>query len=237
MTMMNGVATFDVPQWLTSGTPVPVTQSGIQASLTWTMRVDGLAFVNEPMGTMPYAPTGLLVDTTDVVAVVPAISGARITTRTTAGTPSSVALGDADFLPVLEAAPAAPTIVPTVIEWSATASDGDALHVHASWTVGVKVSGVVPPGPHRVVWDAILPPDARSVTLPKLDGDLQTAIAPPGIAPNDVLLRAIDSSALDGFAALVGAGIHAEETLQVSPIVEAPVGGQVRVSQSIGGQQ
>jgi hypothetical protein len=80
----------------------------------------------------------------------------------------------------------------------------------------------------------VLSPDATSATLPKLDGDLQTAIAPSSIAGGDIVLRAVDSSVLDGFGAVVASGIRAEETAQVSAIVGAPDGGQVRVSQSLG---
>ncbi|HUS33614.1 MAG TPA: hypothetical protein VMZ53_34160, partial [Kofleriaceae bacterium] len=134
----------------------------------------------------------------------------------------------------LDAVPAAPTVVPTTIEWDAAAIGQDALHVHASWTVDARVSAVVPPGPHVVVWDAVLSPDATSATLPKLDGDLQTAIAPSSIVAGDIVLRAVDSSVLDGFGAVVGSGIRAEETAQVSAIVGAPEGGQVRVAQSLG---
>jgi hypothetical protein len=238
-TMTNGVATFTVPQWLTSGMPVAVTQmqSGTQAALTWTMHVDGLDFVSEPMSTTSFAFTGLVVDTTTVDALVPAPHGARITTRTFEQTPAAITLADSDFLPALDPVPAAPTVVPTTIEWTAATVAADALHVHATWTVGVKVTSVVPPGPHTVVWDAILPTDATSVTLPMLDGDLQTAIAPTGIAPSDVVLRAVDSSSVDGFAALVAAGIRAEETTQASAILEAPIGGQVRVAESFGTAQ
>ena len=233
--MTNGVATFSVPSWLSSGPAVAVTLTGIQPTLAWTMHVDGLEFLSEPVGA--YAYTGLVVDQTSIEATIPAAHGARITTRTVAGTPSTITLADSDFLPALESVPAAPTVTPTTIEWAAAGTGGDALHVHATWTVAVKVSSVVPPGPHLVVWDAIVPPDATSVTLPRLDGDLQTTIAPSGIAPSDLVLRAIDSSALDGLAALVAAGIHAEETMQPAAIVEPPLDGEVRVTQSVGAAQ
>jgi len=233
--MTNGAATFDVQQWLTTGTPVAVALPA-QAALTWTMHVDGLDFISEPMSATPYAFTGLMVDTTTVDALVPAAHGAQITTRAFMSTPTTVSLAESDFLPALEPIPAAPTIAPATIEWTATGIEADALYVHATWTVGVRVAGIVPPGPHVVVWDAILPPGATSVTLPEIDGDLHDAIAPPNIAPTDVMLRALDSSAIDGYTALVAAGIRAEETPQVSPIVDPPVGGQVRVSESVGAE-
>jgi hypothetical protein len=235
-TMVNGAAMLNVQSWSTTGTAVAVTQTGVQAALSWTMRVDGLDFLSEPMGATPFAYTGLMVDTTFVDALVPAPHGGRVTTRPFMGTPTAIALSDADFLPTLEPVPVAPTIEPATIQWEPTTIGADALHVHVAWAAGVKVQGIVPPGPHLVVWDAVLPTDATSVTLPKLDGDLKMAVAPPNIAPADVMLRAIDSSAVDGFAAVVAAGIRVEETTHPSPILEAPDGGQVRVSLSVGAQ-
>ena len=234
-TMVNGAAMLDVQSWSTTGPAVAVTQTGVQAALSWTMRVDGLDFLSEPMGAAPYSYTGLMVDTTFVDALVPAPHGGRITTRPFMGTPTAIALSDADFLPALEPVPVAPTIEPARIEWGASTIAADALHVHVQWAVGVKVSGIVPPGPHLVVWDSVLPTDATGVTLPRLDGDLKTAVAPPNIDPAYVELRALESSSVDGFAAVVAAGIRAEETTHASRILEAPEGGQVRVALSVGG--
>lgn len=219
--MTDGVAMLAVTAWETTGAPVAI--SGLPASLDWTMHVDGLDFVDEPMGATSHAYTGLQVDSTSVHAAMPSAHGAVITTTTSSGVPTSVVLAADDFLPPLDVVPAMPTLMHA--EWGASPSGGDALNLHASWT-----------NVQRVVWDAILPPDATSVTLPDLGGDYGAAINPTSILPTDIVLRAIDSSALDGFAAVRAAGIRAEETLQVSPIVDETVGGQVRVAQSIGSQ-
>ena len=92
----------------------------------------------------------------------------------------------------------------------------------------------LPTGPHRVVWDAVLQPDATRATLPALDGELATAIAPATILPGDVLLRYVDSAAYTDFAALYAVGIYAGDTIQASTIAPRPPDGELRVSHAIG---
>ena len=78
------------------------------------------------------------------------------------------------------------------------------MNVHATWSVGPAVSGVVPPGPHLVLWEAVLPTTATSVTLPILGDDIiGEPITPDSIIASDVLLRHIESPDVDGFAALL----------------------------------
>jgi len=246
--MVNGVASFTVPSWETGGTAVAVTLDGVTPYLDWVMHVDGLDFISEPVATQPHLYTGLVVDATSITATVPAENGARITTREVTGAPASLAFATADFLPTLTSRPTIVSTSPATISWAATDIAADALNLHATWDVTAAVSpagrsesgqhsgDVVPPGPHRVVWDAVLPPSAAGVTLPVLGDDIGAAIEPAqGIVAIDVLLRAIDGSAQEGFAGVLAAGIRAEETIQASTIVPRPVDGEVRVAHTIGG--
>ncbi|HSD86610.1 MAG TPA: hypothetical protein VLB44_03820, partial [Kofleriaceae bacterium] len=193
-------------------------------------------FISEPVATQPHLYTGLAVDATSITATIPAENGARITTREVTGAPASLAFATADFLPTLASRPMIASTSPATISWAATDIAADALNLHATWDVTAAVSGIVPPGPHRVVWDAVLPTSAVGVTLPVLGDDIGAAIEPAqGIIAIDVLLRAIDGSAQAGFAGVLAAGIHAEETIQASTIVPRPGDGEVRVAHTIGG--
>jgi hypothetical protein len=167
-----------------------------------------------------------MVDATTIQAVIPASGGARVTTREVSGTPASIALADSDFLTALE-----PTLTqhagPFGAGWAASATGADAVNLHASWEVGTIDT-------HRVVWEAVLPPDSTGVAFPLVGGALAELVAPEVVHPTDVVLRHVDSSELDGFAALHAIGLHAEERLQINSIAPRPVDGQLRTAHVLG---
>lgn len=229
--MVNGVATFAIADWQAAGTDVPVTLDGIAPAVELELLSDGLSFGSQPLTDHGTLYTGLAVDAARVTASLAGIDAARVTTREVSGAPSAIALSADDFLSAIDVTT---SLAGTTLAWE-PAGLGDAVDVHASWQLGNDARGpAVPTGPHRVIWDAVLPPDAASVTLPALDGDLAAAIMPVTIEPPDILVRYVDSSELDGFTALVEAGIHAEEITQPSTIAPRPTDGELRTSYAIG---
>lgn len=229
--MVNGVATLAIDAWQTTGVEVPVTLDGVTPVAELDLLSDGLSFGSQPLTDHGTLYTGLVVDAARVTASLAGIGTARVTTREFAGAPSAIALSADDFLPAIDVTA---SLTGTTIAWE-PAGLGDAVNVHATWQLGGGARApAVPTGPHRVIWDAVLPPDAASVTLPAPGGDLAAAITPVTIEPVDIVVRFVDSSELDGFAALVAAGLHAEETTQVSTIAPRPADGELRTSHAIG---
>jgi hypothetical protein len=229
--MTNGIAMLAIPAWRTTGTSVPVTVDGVTPLVQVDWLSDGLSFGAQTATDHAMLYTDLVVDATRITASLAGVNAARVTTREVTGAPTAIALTANDFLPPVDVTTAlAP---PATFSWDA-AGLGDAVNLHATWEIGGNVvAPVVPTGPHRVVWDAVLPPDATGVTLPDL-GDLADAIDPVAIVPVDVVLRYVDSDHHDGFAALVADGVHAEETLQASTVATRSADGQIRVSHAIG---
>ncbi|HEY5946685.1 MAG TPA: hypothetical protein VIV40_14380 [Kofleriaceae bacterium] len=232
VTMTNGIATLSIPSWQTTGTTVPVTLDGVTPLVEVELISDGLSFGAQQATDHATLWSGLTVDATRITASLPGVNAARVTTREVTGAPTTIAFAASDFLPPIDVTTALATQTPTTFTWDAAAI-GDAVNLHATWSVG---SGVLPvvPGPHRVIWDAVLPPDASGVTLPAFGDDLAPAITPQAIVPIDVLVRYVDSDLHEGFAALLAAGVHAEETLQASTVAPRPSDGELRVSHAIG---
>jgi len=230
--MVNGLATFDAPAWQTTGPIVPVTLDAVMPLVMVEPLSDGLSFGAQQATDNATLWTGLVVDATRITASFAGINAARVTTREVTGVPTAIAFGGSDFLPPVGVT-AALTLSPTMLTWAPN-SIGDAVNMHATWEVDSGVAAAVPTGPHRVIWDAVLPPDASDVTLPVLVGDLGVAINPVDIVPVDIVVRYIDADGADGFAALLAAGIHAEDTLQASTIAPRPTDGEIRVSHAIG---
>lgn len=199
--MVDGMAEFDPPAWDTSYTMIPVTAAG-GATVTWSLVADGLPFTT-PAGSVP---AGLMFDRIVVDADI--ASGARHTTRYLATPPASLDFADADFLPALTATLA------DGYTWTPMAL-GDAVDLRADWDIATAIA-VVPPGPHHVTWNAVLPPDASTVAFP-----------PVGFTPMtpDLVLRYVDSSALTAFPATE---IHADTS--VPPLAD----GQIRITQAAG---
>jgi hypothetical protein len=220
--MQNGSAALDLTAWETAGPSVPVVLDGVTPGIEMLLLADGLPMSSQQLTDHGTLWTGLVVDATRLTAALPGDNAARVTHRELAGAPSTIAFAAADFLPPVATTAAIASLAPTTITWDATPI-GDAVNLRATWQAG-----------GRVVWDAVLPPDASSATLPAIDGALGDAIAPAMIVPVDVLVRHVDSTAHDGFAALLAAGVHAEETLQASTIAPRPATGDIKISHAIG---
>jgi hypothetical protein len=220
MQMIQGVAALTVA-WQSTGITVPLVLDGVAPYVDLELFSDGLSFGSQPVIDHATLWTGLVVDASRITASLAGVNAARVTTREQPGAPTTIAFASDDFLPSIAVSAAIAT--PATITWDAAAI-GDAVNLHATWQTDA----------HRVIWDAVLPPDASNATLPSLDSELDTAITPVNIVPIDVLVRYVDSDLHDGFAALLAAGIHAEETRQASTIAPRPTSGQLRVSHAIG---
>jgi hypothetical protein len=231
--MTNGVATFDVTAWQTTGPSVPLALDGVAPIVEVALFSDGLSFGSQQVIDHATLWTGLVVDASRITASIAGVNAARVTTLEQPGEPTSIALGNDDFLPPVSVTAALATSAATTFTWDA-ASIGDAVNLHVTWELDSSGMPAVPEGPHRVIWDVVLPPDASNATLPSLDDDLGRAITPVNIVPIDVLLRYVDSDLHAGFAALYADGIHAEETRQASTIAPRPSSGEIRVSHAIG---
>jgi hypothetical protein len=230
--MADGHAVFDLPAWQTTGAPITLALSDVQPILSWTLYADGVPFGEGQLAPSPFAYANLAVDRTQITAVLPAIGAARYTDLFTTGVPQQIALSETDFLAGLDLSTEIASTSPLAMRWDAASSGVDAINLHVTWQPAH--AGVVPLS-HRVIWDAVLPPDATSASLPRLDGDLGATLAgADALNQVDVLLRHIDSAELADFAALQAAGIHAEETIQASTIVPRPAAGNVRVAHVIG---
>jgi hypothetical protein len=229
--MVDGHAILDLPAWQTSGALIPISVADTP-TVTWTLLVDGVPFIEgEPITGSAFAYANLAVDETQVVLARPVATGARVTHQYVSGVPTSITATDADFLAAFDLTTELVGTSPVSVRWNASTDAFDAVHLHVSW----GGSGVfVVPGASRVVWDAVLPPDATGASLPALDDDLGALLTGEGIMETDVSLRHLDSSALADFAALQGAGIHVENTRETSSIVPPPTDGTVRTSHALG---
>ena len=85
-----------------------------------------------------------------------------------------------------------------------------------------------------MIWEAVLPTDVTTLTFPSFGDDFAKQLSPTSVVPLDTVLRHIDSSDLDGFDALVAAGIHAEDKLSLNRIAPRPTSGQIRTSYVFG---
>ncbi|MDB4955532.1 MAG: hypothetical protein JWO36_3101 [Myxococcales bacterium] len=212
--LIDGEAMFAPATWeLTNPTVVPTVGVGGIVDLDWTLYADGLPFVGDPIYDAAKLWTGLTVDRARVHASIrDQVATSRVTTRVIAGEPTSLQFDTGDFLPALE-----PTLVlddpaRAAIHWS-PANVGDAVDVVLSWQTASS----------RVTWNVVLPASASSITLP-----IDASTAPAATTKPQVLLRYLESSDLDGFDAVVRAGLFVEETDDVSSIVRWPETGQVR---------
>jgi hypothetical protein len=200
--MVDGMAEFDPPSWDTSYTMIPVTAAG-GAAVTWSLITDGLPFTT-PAGSVP---AGLMFDR--IVVDADLASGARHTTRYLPAAPASIDFADTDFLPAITSS------LTGSYAWTPQPL-GDAVDLRADWAAATGSAAVVPTGPQHITWDAILPPDAAAVVFP-----------PVGFTPvsPDVVLRYVDSSAIDAFPAME---VHGDTS--VPPIAD----GEIRITQAAG---
>lgn len=212
--MTSDVASFEVSSWQTTGPAVSVT--GVQSSLVWRMHVDGMDFLQEPVGT--YAYDGLVVDSTSVDAFVPPPQAKEsvMTTREIAGVPTSISFTTDDFLPGVALPPS--LVAPASVRWEPVGVSCDALWVTGRWG--------------SVAWSAVLPPSSTSVTFPALDG---ADVMPRNVDPGAITLTAIDESGLDTFASIVGGALHFEKPLAPRVFATPAPGEQVRFSSAAGG--
>jgi len=199
--MIDGMAELDPPSWDTTYTTIPVTVGAPSAAVTWSLIADGLPFTTAA----GQVPAGLMFDR---IVVDADLAGVRHTTRFLSTVPASIDIADSDFLAPIDAS------LMTGYAW--TPSDlGDAVDLRATWDTAAG-SAVVPPGPHLVTWDAVLPPDASTVAFPPVGFD--------PVMP-DLVLRYVDSSVLAGFPAME---IHSDTA--VPPVTD----GQIRITQATG---
>ena len=224
-TMNNGAANLTLPAWRTTGTQVPITLDGVSPDLEWTFHVDGIDFLTEPLiGTAGQLYSNLNVDATTIQASLPVAGGAILTTREIMGPPAEIALAAADFLPALGTTIEQKNLSPFRLAWGAAATEADAINVHASWELDTASR------PRRVIWEAVLPTDVTDVTFPRFGGDLAEKLSPVAVVPLDIVLRHLDSDGIEGYDALVAAGLHAEEKQQLNQIAARPTTGQIRTS-------
>ena len=152
---------------------------------------DGVSFGAQDVTDHAELWNGLIVDSSEVTAEVAGSQGGRRITRTMMGLPQTLTYAESDFLPGVTTNTSRGRLDPLTFDWQA-ASVGDVLVVNATWQN--KAVGVRKP----VVWKAVLPPDATSVTFPSFDDALAAATSRP-----DILLRYVDSDRYDGFEALL----------------------------------
>jgi hypothetical protein len=212
----NSIAELDVDTWQTTGTMVPVTQTGITADVALTLISDTLAFDTPAIANgEALVWDGLVVDS----SIATASMGGQTANQYTPGTPSAIAFSTADFMGAI----AAPTLALDVtldVAWPAITLTGpDALDLHLSWTIDGQTV-------QTITWDAVLPPDTSEIAFPQLDPTTQMVIALP-IDPSAIAgqLSALASSDLTDFSDLQAAGIYANST-----IVPTPTNGEIRAS-------
>ncbi|MEO8841132.1 MAG: hypothetical protein ABI591_17625 [Kofleriaceae bacterium] len=204
--LVDEVGMFDIPQWTTTNTTIPVTQNDLSATFAIDEVADGLVFPGPtgPTGTTGTGVwTGLTSDQTRVHATV----ANSTTTQFTAGLPASIAFVAGDFLP-----PATTHLTRTSSAYAWTAFGiGDLTNLHVAWS--------------SISWDAVLPPDASSISFPDPDR------APPE-SNVTMTLRAIDGPDTASFADVQAAGLRIQG-LTGGTIVPPPTAGEVRETSSI----
>lgn len=218
----DGVATFSPDTWETMRPAVPVVLDGVQPQVQWTLFSDGLPMWSEALAGQGLTWTGLQVDAVAITATLGDATASQAALRRAAGVPASIELGAADFL-----APIAPSLVlddpqaPAALHWTASGAGADATDVHLAWQTAGRA----------VTWDAVLPVDATSVHFPAIDDPAVTGLIEPPDAPPTARLRYIDASDLDGFAALVKAGIDLTEPAAPT-IATPPPDGEIRTTEA-----
>ncbi len=215
----NAIAEFTVGSWQTTGTMVPVTQTGITADVGLTLISDTLPFDTPAIANgEALVWDGLVVDSSIATA---SMTG-QTATQYAPGTPTAIAFSTADFMGSI-AAPALSLDVTLDATWPAITLTGpDALDLHLMWTANGET----------ITWDAVMTPDTSGIAFPQLDPTTQMVLALP-VDPSAFtgLLEALDSSDLTDFSDLQAAGIYANTT-----IVPAPTSGEIRASSAAIGQ-
>ncbi len=219
----DSVANFDIPSWDMGGTDVPVTLTTVAPTVVLDLFADGLMFPTQPIVDHAVIWDGLDADASTVTATIGTPPLTQISTLYAPGTPMTIALGPADFLPQLDATVSLADPSTFAIEWTGTADPAaDAFDLRLGWQ-GTTA---------QIVWDAVLPPDSTHVTFAH---DLSGVANPPsstaGVAS---ALRELDSSDLTGFDALQAADIFVLDPVNPSLIVTKPGNGEIRTSTASG---
>jgi hypothetical protein len=214
----NAIAEFDVDTWSTTGTMVPVTQTGVTADVSLELISDTLAF-DTPAITDGQALvwTGLVVDGSIATA---SIAGNQVASDYGTGTPSSIAFSGSDFMGSIQS-PSLSLDVTLEATWPAVTFSGpDALDLHLAWQTPAVTS---------ITWDAVMTPDTNGIAFPQLDPTTASVLGLPA-DPTTITgeLEALDSSELSDFTDLQAAGIYANTT-----IVPTPTTGEIRSSLAV----
>jgi hypothetical protein len=217
-------AVFAPAQWDTQTGAVPITSTNVTPALDWILWSDTLPFDAQAIQGSAPIWNNLVVDKTTVHATLAQIATAQITTREAPGIPTTIAFSDTDFLPPIDVTLALDPSS-TALTWTPANVGADVVDVRLSWVAGVR--------PHAVVWDVVLAPDASSAHLPKLDGDLASAVGPPDATP-DALVRYVDGPDTASFSDVLAAGLYIEDRSQPASIVAHPTNGQVRETDATG---
>lgn len=217
----DGVAIFAPATWQTARPAVPVTLDGVQPTVSWVLYADGLPLWTDTLTDQGLGWTGLTVDRVAITATLGDATASQVALRRTAGLPTSIALGAADFLPPIAPSLAQHDPQALALHWAATDVGADATDLHVAWQTAGRA----------VTWDAVLPPDATSIQFPAIDDPaIDGLIAPPDGAVT-VRLRELDTNALAGFDALVGAGIDLSNP-SAPTIAPLPAGGEIRTTEA-----
>jgi hypothetical protein len=212
----NSIAQLDVETWQTTGSDVPVTQTGVSADVALTLISDTLPFDTPAIGSAgALVWNGLVVDS----SIASATMGDQVANQYAPGSPTAIAFSTSDFMGTI-AAPTLSLDVTLDVAWPAITLTGpDALDLHLTWVVsGQTVT--------TITWDAVVTPDTSAIAFPQLDPTTATVIALP-VDPSAITgqLSALDSSDLTDFTDLQAAGIYANST-----IVPTPTSGEIRAS-------
>lgn len=201
VSLVNGAVSFDIGAWETATTNAPVTVDAAGASVELRLYSDGLPFGTQDLTDHADLWKGLVVDATQVAARIHGDQGERLTIRDFDGVPDAVTFAEADFLTEVAPTITLASLNPLSLRWDETRL-GDAVDLHATW----KADGVNERG--GTVWDAILPPEATTITFPAFVDELAIATSRGTIESDHVLLQYVDSPAYDGFAALAADGVR-----------------------------
>ena len=210
--MTNGMAEFDPPAWQTTYTSVAGDARGAAPTRSSCSRWS--LFGDEPCRSRRRGPARCRPGSRSIASIVTAdISGLIDTTRWFPMVPAAIAFGRFR----LPSGHRCRHRCTAGYSWTA-ANVGDAVNLRASWDTSPSGSAnAVPPGPHHVQWDAILPPDATMIAPPPIE------LSPPANA--ELALRYVDGSVTDGFPATE---IHADTI--VPPVTD----GEIRVTEATG---
>lgn len=217
--LSEGAATFAPPTWQTSAPGAPITTTGVAPSLGWVTFSDGLPFGAVAVTTSAPLWTGLAIDSAILRATIATGASSQITTYYFAGAPAAIAIAAGDFLPAITPSLAFDAST-TTFTWTASAVPADAGDLRLDWDAGSR----------HISWDAVLPPDVTTVTLPMFGGDLAAMIPSPSSPPDPILRYVVAATGPAGFDALLAAGLR----IDTNTIVAPPIAGNLSETRASG---